>query len=266
MVITGSVLFVSSSARWGLSPLGLCGSSASSKLPTCWGLAPRTRPPQAPRVRPRKEGPEVSVCQASPGDGDSAATCAQGMPHLCVQWTRPAPHSLLPSLRSHNPALPRPKGQSAAQAQTRPVGPRLPRSFWSSVSFSPFSFLLPQNPGLPSFLTPSPAPLPASPPPPPPKLGERRPQATPDPPLAGSHSRTRVSRVANRLVLGTPSPLVHPVHGSISRRCPQGPFVPQTCSQQRSVSANALFTTGGVPALEGAKHVHGINSNGTKPG
>ena len=82
--------------------------------------------------------------------------------------------------------------------------------------------------------------------PPPLKLGELRSQAAPGPPLAGPHSRTRVSRVADRLVLRSPSPLVHPVHGSISRRCPQGPFVPQNCSQQCSAPANALFKKGGA--------------------
>lgn len=42
---------------------------------------------------------------------------AQRTPHLCAQWTRPAPRRLLPSLPSHDSALPRPRGQSAAQAQ-----------------------------------------------------------------------------------------------------------------------------------------------------
>lgn len=42
------VLLVSSSDRWGLSPLRLSSSSASSKLPSCWGLAPSPHPPTSP--------------------------------------------------------------------------------------------------------------------------------------------------------------------------------------------------------------------------
>lgn len=69
-------------------------------------------------------------------------------------------HPVVFCLHSPVMTLPSPgRGDSLLRRRSGAVGPRLPRSFWSSVSFSPFSFLLPQNPGLPSFLFLSLAPL-----------------------------------------------------------------------------------------------------------
>lgn len=80
----GQVGSVPSGALW-----LLCFTKAARLL----GPGPQHSTPQAPRVRPRKEDPEASTCQESPGDGDSAATCPEDTPPVRPVDTASTPPS-----------------------------------------------------------------------------------------------------------------------------------------------------------------------------
>lgn len=126
---------VSSSARWGLSPLGFVAPLLHQSCPAAGAWPPALDPP-GPRVRPCKEDPEASTCQESPGDGDSAATCPEDTPPV-----RPVDMASSPAVFSaftpqSDPALPG-RGSSLLRRR-RACGAQTAEVFLSSVSLFPF--------------------------------------------------------------------------------------------------------------------------------
>lgn len=177
-----------------------------------------------------------------------------------VDAASPSPSSAFPP--SRDPAFPGQRGTLLGRGLVA-CGAQIAEVFLGLSLL--FPFFIPSSPEPRSTLilvSASDRSVPLLPCPPRPKLGELRPQAAPDCPLAGSHSHTGGEQggqqACPRSILSmAPSP------GDALR----GPSSPRTVpiSIQRQ---QMLYSQKGAwaRALEGAKHVHGINSNGTEPG